>query len=185
MHHQAMREKYTAFLQFGKNVMIFFIVLCLCCCSGTHIYKIEKPQSININLVKKLPGTVSFKVAAETIYHHNLGYKKYQLYVKDAMEKQLSESLGQCFEGGVQAENAETNLIITALDTSTFPIASIINDVRLFFRVEVFDQKMSRQKTTTVYGFGCDADGTVALGKAVSNSFYQLLPVLEELFIRQ
>ncbi len=167
------------------KIVLFFLACCLCCCTGTYDYKIEKAQNINVNVLKKLPGTVTFKVAAESIYHHNLGPKNYRLHVKDAMEKQLKESLAQCFEGGVKEESAETNLIITALDTSTFPIANLINDVRLFFRVEVFDQKMSRQKTTTVYGFGCDADGNIALGKAVSNSFYQLLPILEELFIRQ
>ena len=168
-----------------KNTLLLFIACCLLCCAGTYDYKIEKAQNINIDVVKKMPGTISFKVSAEPIYHHTLGYKNYKLHVKDALEKQLLESLAQCFEGGLRQENAETNLIITALDTSTFPINDVINDIRLFLRVEIFDQKMSRQKTLTIYGFGCDANGNIALGKAVANSFYQLLPVLEELFIRQ
>lgn len=152
-------------------------------CGGVHHYQIEKAQPTTI--AKKLPGTVSLKVFAETIYHHTLGMHKYELYVKEAVEKQFQESLRESFEGGLLPEGAETNILVTALDTSTFPIADVINDVRLFFRVEIFDQKMNRLKTLTIYGFGCDAQGNVALGKAAVNSFYQLLPVLEELFIRQ
>lgn len=44
---------------------------------------------------------------------------------------------------------------------------------------------MNRQKTIMVYGFGSDSNGNRALEKAVANSYYQLLPALEELSVRQ
>jgi len=165
-----------------KFFMIFLMMVLFCGCGGTYQYQVETPQEITIT--KKIMGTVSFQVSAEEVYHHKLGINHYNLHVKDAIEKQFSKSLAESFEGGLVKEKGDIHLMITALSTSTFPLKDIINDIRLFFRVEVFNENMQLQKTVTIYGFGTDPDGNIALAKAVANMYYLLLPTLEELFIR-
>ncbi len=167
-----------------KLALLALILTFLVNCGGTHIYKLES-ISENIATRKPLPGTVSLKVAAEPVYHHALGINKYELYVQEAVEKQFQHSLQNSFAGGFTEKQAETNLIVTAIDTSTFPISNVINDIRIFFRVEIFDREMQLQKTWTIYGFGSDPEGHRAMEKAVANAFWQLVPILEEMFIRQ
>ena len=172
-----MRMRTSIFL-----AVLFFVSVAGC--GGVYDYRLVNVQSISMD--GQLPGDVSLKVASEDIYHHSLGIKSYRLFVKDAIERQYKDSLGKCFEKGIN-DNAETGIIITVLDTSTFPISTIINDIRLFFRIEIMkkgDVKMEKQKTVMIYGFGSDPDGNKAMEKAVGNSVYQLLPILEEMFIR-
>lgn len=166
----------------------FLCLLVISCfmmgCGGTYQYRLEKIEPVQP--AKTLPGTVNLKSdGIQEVYHHELGFHKYELYVKDAVVKQFRDSLARCFADGIKDEQADVNIVVTALDTSTFPIGSIINDVRLFFRVEIFDQKMNLQKTTTIYGFGSSENGNRAMEKAVSNAFKQLLPLLEEMYIRE
>ncbi len=158
-------------------------ILFLVGCGGTYHYQLQNIQ--NITADKTLPGNVSLSISSQDKYNHALGFYHYELYVKDAVEKQFKDSLGRCFSQGLVEKNGSTHVAITTLDASIFPISSVITDVRLFFRVQIFDQSMQLQKTVTIYGFGSNPDGNIALEKATANAFFQLLPILEELFIRQ
>lgn len=167
-----------------KICLPFFICLCfvLIGCGGTRTYSVQDLAAAEIQ--RQLPGTVNIKTAMETTYFHEIGLYNYELNLEEGVQNQYAKSLGALFQEGLKADTAETNIIITALDTSIFPIAGIIIDVRLFFRVEIFDEQMEKQKTVMIYGFGSDEDGNVALSKAITNSFYQLLPELEEMFVQ-
>lgn len=173
-------------MRLSKQIVMFFMCICILGmigCGGTYHYKLQKTQVTAF--AKKIPGSVNFKVSAEKTYSHAVGTRLYKLYVKEAVEKQFKESLSKCFEKGIEKESPDITIMITAIDTSILPIAYIINDVRLYFRIEIFDKDMNKQKTLTIYGFGSDPDGNKALEKSLANTFHQLLPVLEELFIRQ
>ena len=150
-------------------------------CWGTHEFRVQCIPKIAMD--KKLPGKVSFKVSTQEIYSHKLGFHEYKLHLKNGINVCYKKLLSEVFEGGVSQKVSDVNLFITALDTSIFPIASVIIDIRLFFKVEIFDKNMQKQKTAMIYGFGSDPDGNKALEKAISNSFYQLLPYLEEIFV--
>ena len=170
-----------------KYRQIILLVM-LCClgagCGGLQEYRVQNLP--NMAWDKKFPGDVSLTVATEAVYNHSWGFYDYKLYVKDGVQKGYEHFLKQCFEGGYKPENGSIQLVVTALDISTFPIGGLLIDIRLFFRVEVFyqqsNQQKRKQKTVMVYGFGSDSDGNKALEKAIANSFYQLLPYLEEMF---
>ena len=185
MHRGAVDARYGFMEAKRVRYCIMVVALFIIGCGSVYDYRLQQPQLAKYD--KKLPGDVSFKVAAEDIYHHALGINKYNLHVREAIEKQFAANLQECFSKGINPKNAETTIFITVLDTYTFPIADLINDIRLFFRVEIFkrvDNKLEKQKTLTVYGFGSDTSGNRAIEKATLNAFYQLLPTLEELFIR-
>ena len=167
---------------FRNIIILFFSIVLICGCGGVYEYKVPEVQDICIT--HKLPGTVSFTVSAEECYHHDIGVNHYSIFVKDAVEKQCEKSLADTFEGGLVPKNGDVHIMITALNTSAFPITNIINDIRLFFRIEIFDKEMKLQKTAVLYGFGTAKDGNYALKFAVGNMYYQILPLLEELFIR-
>lgn len=166
-------------------------LLCICLisillvgCGGTHQFRAEKTEPVLA--AKQLPGTVSLKTEGiQEIYHHSLGVHKYELYVREAIQKQFHDSLTRSFAGGVKDSPAESNLVVTAIDTSVFPVAGVISDVRLFLRVEIFDHKMNLQKTAAIYGFGSSEEGSRAMEKASANAFRQLLPLLEEMYVRE
>lgn len=164
-----------------KYILTFFLLF-LCCCGGTREYRLSETQEISMGT--KFPEGVSLKIFANEKYQDSLGIYTYNVYLKEAISKQYSFSLKKAFSNGLKKDLAETNIHITSLDTSIFPIAGLIIDIRVFFKIEIFDKNMSKLKTLRIYGFGSAQDGNKALEKAIVNSFHQLIPVLEELFIR-
>lgn len=164
-----------------KYLSIFFILF-LYGCGGTREYSLQSPQEIPME--KKLPGTVNLKVFSPPKYQDNLGLYKYNVRLKEAITKQYEFSLQKLFEGGLKEKRTETNIHVTSLDTSIFPISGLVIDIRVFLKIEIFDANMGKLKTINIYGFGSAEDGNKALQKAVANSFHQLIPTVEELFIR-
>ncbi|WP_372368164.1 hypothetical protein [Candidatus Uabimicrobium sp. HlEnr_7] len=164
-----------------KYLFIFFILF-LYGCGGTREYRLQEPQKISVE--KKLPGNVNLKVFSPPKYQDNLGLYKYNIHLKDAITKQYEFSLRNLFENELQKDRAETNIHVTSLDTSIFPISGLVIDIRVFLKIEIFDTKMRKLKTLKIYGFGSAEDGNKALQKAVANSFHQLIPAVEELFVR-
>lgn len=165
-------------------ISIFITGLCLLIgCGGTYEYRVEKLAAVSYD--KKFPDSISLSVSTESVYNHTLGFKTYKLYIEEGVKKYYEHALSQCFTGGLIPQPADINIAVTAMDTSIFPIAGLIIDIRLFFKVQILNKKMQKEKTAMIYGFGSDPDGSRALEKAVANSFYQLLPYLEELFVRQ
>ena len=164
-------------------VLMSFLLLITTSCGGTSEYRLEKVQKILYD--KTFQGTVNInKIAVPEVFHETLGFYDYNLYLRDAIKRQYTKSLEKCFAGGLVEKNAEYNFIITSLDISTFPIASVLIDIRIYLQIEIFDKRMEKVKTVMIYGFGSDPNGNRALEKAVRNSFYQLIPPLEELFYR-
>ncbi len=168
---------------FRKRLFLSLLALLLLSSCG-QLYEFHSQKAQDIIQDKPFGGTVSLKVAVPPTFNFAWGFDEFKLYVKEAVEKQYIYTLKKCFEGDLVEGTAETNIVVTALDMSIFPIASLVYDVRLFFRVEIYDSSMSKQETFMIYGFGSDSDGNRALEKAVANSFYQLLPSLEDLFVR-
>lgn len=167
-------------------LLLFVMSVVLTGCGGLYEYRVNNLASLPWD--KKFPGDVSLSVATEPVYNHGWGFYEYKLHVRDGVQKQYQHLLNQCFEGGCKNEGGNIHLIVTALDTSTFPVGSMLIDIRLFFRVEIFymhsNAQKRKQKTVMIYGFGSDSNGNGnhAMEKAVANSFYQLLPTLEEMF---
>lgn len=126
-----------------KRLIIKGYVVTICClllltgCGGVYHYHLQNVQEIGFPENKKMPGNVSLKVSAEKIYNHVLGFKTYKLYLREGIEKQYTDSLNNCFSKGLKKGSAENNVIVTAMDTSIFPIADIINDIRIFLKVEI------------------------------------------------
>jgi hypothetical protein len=169
-----------------RPVLLLTLCVLVTGCGGLYEYRVQNMASLPWD--KKFPGDVSLSVATEPVYNHAWGFYEYKLHVRDGVEKEFQHLLNQCFEGGCKAEGGNIHIVVTALDTSTFPIGSLLIDIRLFFRVEIFYQPSNapkrKQKTVMVYGFGSDStgNGNHALEKAIANSFYQLLPTMEEMF---
>lgn len=173
--------RYNAFIFTLTLIVVNFF---LAGCWGVREYRVPNDAPHSMQIDRKLPGSVNVAISVEPVYNYELGNYDYKLYLEQGVKKHYQAFLSQCFQGGIKPKPADVNLHVTALDVSIFPIAGIIIDIRLFFKVEIFDKEMQKQKTVMVYGFGSAPDGNKALEKAITNSCYQLLPDMEELFVR-
>lgn len=168
----------------SKEIVLCLITLILCTvgCGGTYEFRVQKFPEIPLNQI--FPESVSLKVSSEDIYNYNLGFSDYKLYVREGIEKHYEYMLAKCFNEVLKDKTADVNLQISTLGVSILPLKGVMMDIRLSFKVEIFNKELRKEKTVVIDGFGSDPDGNRALEQAIGLSFRQLLPTLEDMYVK-